>query len=107
MKAKIAAFGEKDIMLIFKAIGIEVFPVSKTSRFEEQLEKLIMEGYAIIFITETVALQVYSVIKKYMNKTLPSIVIIPGLGEKKNFAVEVLRQAIVKAMGVDLFVENN
>jgi vacuolar-type H+-ATPase subunit F/Vma7 len=41
-----------------------------------------------------------------MNKTLPSIVIIPGLGEKQNYAVDILRQAIVKAMGVDLFAEN-
>lgn len=106
MKAKIAAFGEKDIMLIFKAIGIEVFPVSKTLGLEEQLEKLVMEGYAVIFITETVAVQIDSVIKKYMNKTLPSIVIIPGLGEKQNYAVDILRQAIVKAMGVDLFAEN-
>ncbi len=105
MKARIAAFGEKDIMLIFKAIGIEVFPVSKTSGFEEQLEQLVMEGYAVIFITETVAIQVDSVIKKYMNKTLPSIVIIPGLGEKQNYALSMLRQAIVKAVGVDLFAE--
>ena len=107
MKAKIAAFGEKDIMLIFKAIGIEVFPVSKTSRFEEQLEKLISEEYAVIFITETVALQANSVIKKYMNRTLPSIVVIPGLGKKENYAIDILRQAIVKALGVDLFAENN
>ena len=106
MKAKIAAFGEKDIMLIFKAIGVEVFPVSKNSKFEEQLEKLVMEGYAVIFITETVAVQINSVIKKYMNKTLPSIVVIPSLGKKQNYAVDILRQAIVKAMGVDLFAEN-
>ena len=106
MKAKIAAFGEKDIMLIFKAIGIEVFSVSEKTKPEVQLEKLIKEDYAIIFITETVALEVSGVIKKYMNKTLPSIVVIPGLGKKENFAVDLLRQAVVRAMGVSLF-ENN
>ncbi|HAX18143.1 MAG TPA: V-type ATP synthase subunit F [Actinobacteria bacterium] len=106
MKAKIAAFGEKDVMLIFKAIGIEVFPVSKNSRPEEQLEKLVKEGYAVIFITENVALKINATVKKYMNKTLPSIVVIPGLGKKENFAVDLLRQAVVRAMGVDLFAEN-
>ena len=106
MKAKIVAFGEKDIMLIFKAIGIEVFPASKNLRLEEQLEKLIKEGYAVIFITENVALKASALIKKYMNKTLPSIVVIPGLGKKENFAVDLLRQAVVRAMGVDLFAEN-
>ncbi|MBU4449761.1 MAG: hypothetical protein KKE35_00520, partial [Actinobacteria bacterium] len=73
---------------------------------DEQLEKLVREGYAVIFITETVAVQMDALIKKYMNKTLPSIVIIPGLGEKQNYAVDLLRQAIVKATGVDLFIEN-
>jgi V/A-type H+-transporting ATPase subunit F len=106
VKAKIAAFGEKDVMLIFKAIGIEVFPVSKNSRPEEQLEKLVKEGYAVIFITENVALKINATVKKYMNKTLPSIVVIPGLGKKENFAVDLLRQAVVRAMGVDLFAEN-
>lgn len=106
MKAKIAAFGEKDIMLIFKAVGIEVFPVSKNLRLEEQFEKLVKEGYAVIFITENVALKISAIVKKYMNKTLPSIVVIPGLGKKENFAVDLLRQAVIKAMGVDLFADN-
>ncbi len=106
MKAKIAAFGQKDIMLIFKAIGVEVFSVDENSELKIQLEKLIKEGYAIIFVTEDIALEAPEVIKKYMNKTLPSIVIIPGPGENKNLAVDLLRQAVVKAMGVDLFVEN-
>lgn len=105
MKAKIAAFGEKDVMLIFKAIGIEIFPVNKNLKLEEQLEKLVKEGYAIIFITENVALEVNALIKKYMNRTLPSIVVIPGLGKKENFAMELLRQAVVRAMGVDLFAD--
>ena len=105
MKAKIAAFGEKDVMLIFKAIGIEIFPINKNLKPEEQLEKLVKEGYAIIFITENVALEVNAVIKKYMNRTLPSIVVIPGLGKKENFAMELLRQAVVRAMGVDLFAD--
>lgn len=106
MKARIAAFGQKDIMLIFKAIGVEVFSVDENSELKMQLEKLIKEGFAIIFITEDIALEVPEIIKKYMNRTLPSIVIIPGPGRNKNFAVDLLRQAVVKAMGVDLFAEN-
>ena len=106
MKAKIAAFGQKDIMLIFKAIGVDVFSVDKNSGLEAQLKELIKEGYAIIFITEDIALDIPEVIKKYMNKTLPSIVIIPGPGKNKNFALNLLRQTVVKAMGVDLFLEN-
>jgi V/A-type H+-transporting ATPase subunit F len=106
VKAKIAAFGEKDIMLIFKAVGIDVMPADKNLGFEKQFEELIKENYAVIFITETIAVQIKPLIEKYMTKTLPSIVIIPGLGEKQNYSIELLRKGIIKAIGVDLFTQN-
>jgi hypothetical protein len=51
METKIAAFGESDIMLIFKAAGIEVFPVEAgaggTAEIEKKLSELVKEGYGI------------------------------------------------------------
>jgi len=43
MGTRIAAFGENDIMLIFKAVGIDVFPVTagieETSEAEKKLKQ--------------------------------------------------------------------
>ena len=103
MKTKIAAFGEKDIMLIFKAIGADVFPVLDMEEAESTLKKIAKEDYAIIFITETVAVKLDHIIKQYTDKVRPSIVIIPGLGKRNNYAVEALRHAIIKAVGTDVF----
>ena len=57
-EVKIAALGESDIMLIFKAIGADVYPVESTTDTgdaDDLLKKIIREGYGIIFMTETVA----------------------------------------------------
>ena len=103
MKTKIAALGEKDIMLIFKAIGADVFPVFDLEEAGSNLKKIAREDYAIIFITETIAIQLDPIIRQYSDKVKPSIVVIPGLGERNNYAVEALRRAIIKAVGTDVF----
>lgn len=103
MKNNIAAFGEKDIMLIFKGIGVDIFPAADNEELAVQLKRIIREDYNIIFITETVAVKLDSIIREYLDKVKPSIVIIPGLGEKTNYAVEMLRHAITKAVGSDVF----
>lgn len=103
MKTKIAAFGEKDIMLIFKGIGADIFPVTNLDEAESQLKKIVRADYGIIFITETVAIKLDSAIRQYSEMVRPSIVVIPGLGKRNNYAVEVLRHAIIKAVGTDVF----
>ena len=107
-EAKIAAFGESDIMLIFKAIGADIYPVDDISHMEdveERLKKLVREGYGIIFMTETIASGLDSIIKYYSNRITPSIVVVPGLGKRNNYAVNQLRTAIIKAVGADVMAE--
>ena len=109
MGTRIAAFGESDIMLIFKAAGIDVFPVARgieeISEAEKKLRQLAGEGYGIIFMTETIAIKLDQIIKEYSNKLLPSIVVIPGLGKRNNYAIRNLRRAIIKAVGADIMAE--
>jgi len=109
MRVKIAAFGEEDIMLIFKSAGIDVFPLEpgmeEVSEVEKKLKELVESGYGIIFITETVALELDSLIKKYEGRFQPSIVVIPGLGERNDYALKNLRRVVVKAIGADIMSE--
>ena len=108
-ETRIAAFGESDIMLIFKAIGADVYPVEGNENIadtENLLKGIIKEGYGIIFMTETIAAELDRTIKYYSNRITPSIVVIPGLGKRNNYAVEQLRTAIIKAVGADVMAES-
>jgi V/A-type H+-transporting ATPase subunit F len=109
MDTKIAAFGESDIMLIFKAAGIDVFPVTagvdETAGIGNKLKELVKEGYGIIFMTETIASKLDRLIRVYADEMTPSIVVIPGLGKRNDYAVRKLRRAIIKAVGVDIMSE--
>ncbi|PIP13273.1 MAG: V-type ATP synthase subunit F [bacterium (Candidatus Stahlbacteria) CG23_combo_of_CG06-09_8_20_14_all_34_7] len=103
--ARIGAIGENDVMLIFKAVGVDVFPVEKKEDALHTLTKLAKEGYAVIFITESVAFTIDAEIIKYSSKMLPSIVVVPGLKERNNYALKRLRQSIIKAVGADVMKE--
>ena len=109
MDVKVAAFGEKDIITIFKAAGVDIFPVKgdkdKISEAEDRLRELVSEGYGIIFMTETIASKLDNLVREYANEVMPSIVVIPGLGERNNYAVNNLRRAIIKAVGADIMAE--
>ncbi|MDD3803321.1 MAG: V-type ATP synthase subunit F [bacterium] len=103
--AKIGAIGENDVMLIFKAVGVEVFPTESREEGAAVLSKLVKEGYAVIFITESMAVSLDVEMKKYSSRMLPSIVVVPGLKERNNYALERLRQSIIKAVGADVMKE--
>src|SRR4030043_1696794 len=109
MNVKVASIGEKDIITIFKSAGVDIFPVKgdkeKISEAEDRLRQLVSEGYGIIFMTETIALKLDDLLKEYVNETVPSIVVIPGLGERNDYAVNNLRRAIIKAVGADIMAE--
>ncbi len=104
-KTKMAAIGEQDIMLIFTAIGVDVFPAAEKELVQKALKEVVKADYGICFITETMAMQVDDMIREYSTRMTPSIVVVPGIGEKNNYAIERLRQSIVKAVGADIISE--
>jgi V/A-type H+/Na+-transporting ATPase subunit F len=105
MSSKIGAIGENDVMLIFQAIGVDVYPAASIEEAAGFLRKLASEDYGIIFITETIAKELDPIIKKYSDRIKPSILVVPGMGKRNNYAIKRLRQAIIKAVGADILAE--
>lgn len=105
INAKIGAIGENDVLLIFKAVGVEVFPVENSMEAAEKIAELAKAEYGIIFITESIAEDIDDVIAEYSSRMLPSIVVVPGLRERNNYALKRLRESIIKAVGADVMNE--
>lgn len=100
---KIAALGEEDIVLGFKALGIETFPVTDGKNMAELLEKLIeSKEYGIIFVSESMADHVEGLMASYGSLALPSVVYIPGSQGSQGFAMKRIRRIIERAVGADI-----
>ena len=55
MFKKIGVVGDKDSVLAFKALGIDVFPVVEHDEARKTIDNLAKNDYAVIFVTEQVA----------------------------------------------------
>ena len=52
---KIAVIGDRDSVLGFRALGLDVFPTEDTDAERRTLHRLAQEDYAVIYITEQLA----------------------------------------------------
>lgn len=105
IKTKIAAMGENDVMKIFKAVGADVFPVADREEAETAFARLVKESYGMIFITESIASEIDASIRELSSSMLPAVIVVPGLKGGGGYAVERLRQSIIKAVGADVMKE--
>ena len=102
MYKKIAVVGDKDSVLAFKALGIEVFPVVEASEARKTIDRLAMNDYAVIFVTEQVAQNISETIERYTNKTLPAVILIPSNQGSLNIGMQRISDNVEKAVGVNI-----
>ena len=102
---KIAVLGERDAILGFKALGVNVFPVKNVPEAEATLRKLAIQDYAAVFISERYAQDLTEQINEIERSTplYPSIVIIPGPGGSQGLGMTKIKNMVEKALGMAIF----
>ena len=99
--SKIAVVGDKDSVLAFKALGVEVFTPIGASDIAKCVNKL-AKDYGVIFITESFAEKIPEVIKQYSFESLPSIVFIPDNQGTKGLGMAQINKNMEKAVGMNI-----
>ncbi|MCL2370023.1 MAG: V-type ATP synthase subunit F [Firmicutes bacterium] len=100
---KIGAIGDKDSILAFKAIGVEVFVVDTPIEADEVLKTIRKKQYSVVFLTEELASAMTNTLQKLKTNTFPTIILIPSAsGAGNGFAQENLKKDIEKALGTGL-----
>lgn len=99
---KIGVVGDKDSVLAFKAIGVDVYPVIEADEARKAIDKMAMNKYAVIFVTEQVAEKVQETIERYNRETLPAVILIPSNQGSLNIGMQRIRDNVEKAVGVNI-----
>lgn len=99
---KIGVIGDKDSVLGFKAIGLYVFPVATTEQAENTLKKLAKDDFAVILITEQVAMQIPETINRYKTTPFPVVIPIPNNSGSTGFGIRNVKADVEKAIGADI-----
>ena len=104
---KVGVVGDKDSVMGFLALGIDIFPVYEADEIKKTIHRLVEEEYAIIYITEDAALMSGDFISKYKDSRLPAIIVVPGISGSKGIGLNEIRQSANRAIGVDILFGND
>ena len=99
---RIAVIGDMDSVMGFKALGLEVCPVSTPEEGREALHRMAKENYAIIYMTEQLAVQLQHEIDRYKDALTPAIILIPGKEGALGIGMANVKTAVERAVGADI-----
>ena len=99
---KIAVLGDKDSVLGFRALGLDVFSADSAEQARPILHRLAREGYAIIYLTEQLATGLGAEMARYKDELTPAIILIPGKEGSLGIGMENIKTAVERAVGADI-----
>jgi V/A-type H+-transporting ATPase subunit F len=99
---KLGVVGDKDSVLAFKAIGIDVYPVVGAEEARKTIDKMAMDKYAVIFVTEQVAQNIEETIERYNRQMLPAVILIPSNQGSLDIGMQRIKDNVEKAVGVNI-----
>ena len=99
---KIAVLGDKDSVLGFRALGLDVFSADTAEQARPILHRLAKEGYAIIYLTEQLAAGLSAEIARYKDDLTPAIILIPGKEGSLGIGMANIKTAVERAVGADI-----
>lgn len=107
---KIAAIGDRDTVMSFKVLGLDVYSIENfendetaSNKIKATIDNLASNGYGIIFITEEYAEKSIEVIERYKNEVIPIITLIPNNKGSLNIGINKIDENIEKAIGTNIF----
>ncbi len=103
---KIGVVGDSDSILGFKALGLDVYPVSGADDTSATIFQLAASGYAIIFVTEQAAESAAEMIDRYKTSPFPAIIPIPGNRGATGIGLKNIRANVEKAIGADILFQD-
>lgn len=100
----IAVVGDKDSVLAFKALGVDVFPVESEEEAKERVHTL-ARTYAVIYVTEQVAKWAAMYLKRYSARPYPVVVPIPSASGSEGLGLAGIKSNVEKAIGADVLFD--
>lgn len=101
-KAKMAVMGDKDSVLLFKAVGLDVVCETDGERANREIKRMAREGYAVIFLTETLYPLCKEAIDTFKAEPYPAIIPLPDVHGSKGIGMKKLKENVETAVGVDI-----
>ena len=98
---RIAVLGDRDSVLGFKALGLDVYPAETAEEARPILHRLAREDTAILYLTEQLAAGLEAEIARYKDALTPAIILIPGKAGSLGIGMANVKKSVERAVGAD------
>ncbi len=99
---KIGVIGDRESILGFKAVGLDVFPIDDPEEAKKTLKRIAKEDFAIIYITEQLYQFMMDEVDEYTDSRLPAIIPIPGKDGTLGIGMTSVKKSVERAVGADI-----
>ncbi|HJA64090.1 MAG TPA: V-type ATP synthase subunit F [Candidatus Intestinimonas stercoravium] len=99
---RIAVLGDRDSVLGFKALGLDVYPAETAEEARPILHRLAREDTAILYLTEQLAAGLEAEIARYKDALTPAIILIPGKAGSLGIGMANVKKSVERAVGADI-----
>lgn len=99
---KVGVVGDKDSILAFKALGIDVYPAVEPEEARKIVDRMAMDNYGVIFLTEQLAVHLEETVERYNKVPVPAIILIPSNQGTLNIGKQRISDNVEKAVGVNI-----
>ncbi len=98
----IAVLGDRDSVMGFKALGLEVYPAENAEEARRTLHTLAKGSCAVIYVTESLARELSADIARYKDAVTPAVILIPGKEGSLGIGMSNMQKAVERAVGADI-----
>ncbi len=99
---RIGVVGDKDSIMPFKALGIDVYPAVGPEETRRTLDTLAKEKYGVVFITEQSAVLIPETIERYNKESVPAVILIPSNQGSLQIGLDRINKNVEKAVGSNI-----
>ncbi len=103
MQGKMAVVGSAETIMVFKAAGVEAFPVTDEKSARETLRK-VAHDFPVVFLSEEFAEPLKDLLKRFDEGAYPVVLPIPT-GKEKGYGEAFLKDSMERALGVDILFQ--
>ena len=104
--APIAAIGDRNSVLGFSALGVNVITPAP-DKVREAIIDVIKNEVIIIFITEKMAETIPDLIDSIAKRPSPTVVVIPDATGSKGLGLKKLNETIIRAVGANIMSDED
>ena len=101
---KIAVIGDRESVMGFRALGLDVFPADEAD-VKAVFAKVVQAeepGYAILYITEELTIPLRAEIEALKDELTPAVILIPSKNGTLNLGMSALNNAVERAVGSNI-----